>query len=279
VSPSPILQVSLSRIHPGSAVPPVFLASYNCMRLEVPHPSFPPLALQMHCDRVYAILTRGPFPSGEVTDVAVEIHLAHCIECRRLAEALRPLDRPAHEAISTDAARLPGYHGDHPEWSTAAVVAGHSRSMAPRMLRRVPRPLVQFQPGRFAATVLFGVVIGAVLTSINAAGSSANRGEFVGASFAGPPDDDRTEARLQAQLIYGLNLPRACNKLDYGLFYSLSSIDRSPTKLTAKPPSFVNQCCTQCHVAGGRTQVGPAHRAKLVSSCIICHSESPRSRW
>jgi hypothetical protein len=232
----------------------------------------------MHCDRVYAILTRGPFPSGEVTDVAVEIHLAHCIECRRLAEALRPLDRPPHEAISSEASRLPGYRGDHPEWSTATVVEGPARSIGPKMLRRVPRPLVQLRPGRFAATLLFGVVIGFVLTSINAAGSSAERGEIAVASFAGSRDDDRTEARLQAHLIYGLNLPRACNKLDYELFYPLSSNDRSPTTLTPKSPSFVNQCCTQCHVAGGRTQVGPAHRAKVVSSCVICHGESPRSR-
>jgi len=233
----------------------------------------------MHCDRVYAILTRGPFPSGEVTDVAVEIHLAHCVECRRLAEALRPLDRQAHEAISAEASRLPGYRGDHPEWNAAALVEAQAHRSAPRMLRRVPRPLVQFQPGRFVATVLLGVVIGAVLTSINAAGSSAERGAIASASFAGARDDDRTEALLQAQLIYGLNLPRACNKLDYELFYPLSSNDRSPTKLTPKSPSFVNQCCTQCHVAGGRTQVGPSHRAKLVTSCIICHSDSPRSRW
>jgi hypothetical protein len=232
----------------------------------------------MHCDRVYAILTRGPFPSGEVTDVAVEIHLAHCVECRRLAEALRPLDRQPHEVISSEASRLPGYRGDHPEWNAATLVDAHARP-APRMLRRVPRPLVQLRPGLFVATLLFGVVIGVVLTSINAAGSSAERAEIVTASLAGSRDDERTEARLQAHLIYGLNLPRACNKLDYELFYPLSSSDRSPTTLTPKSPSFVNQCCTQCHVAGGRTQVGPAHRAKLVSSCIICHSESSRSRW
>jgi hypothetical protein len=232
----------------------------------------------MHCDRVYAILTRGPFPSGEVTDVAVEIHLAHCLECRRLAEALRPLDRQSHEAICAEASRLPGYRGDHPEWNAVILADAHGRSAAPVMLRSVPKPLVELHAGRFIATVLFGVVLGAVLTSINAAGSSAERGEVVSASFAGPRDDDRTEALLQAQLIYGLNLPLACNKLDYELFYPLSSNDGSPTRLTPKSPSFVNQCCTQCHVAGGRTQIGPAHRAKVVSSCIICHSKSPRSR-
>jgi anti-sigma factor RsiW len=231
----------------------------------------------MHCDRVYSILTRGPFPSGEVTDVAVEIHLAHCVECRRLAEALRPLDRQSHEAISAEASRLPGYRGDHPEWNTAAAVEKKSLAPAPRMLRRVPRPLAPFRPGRFIATLLFGGLIGAVLTSINDGGSSAGRSGMVSASFAGQPADSRTEARVQAQLIYGLNLPRACNKLDEALFYPLSSDERAQRHLKTPPPSFVNQCCTQCHVAGGPTQIGPSHRTKLVSSCVICHSESPRT--
>src|SRR5688572_31089982 len=117
----------------------------------------------MHCDRVYSILTRGPFPSGDATDVAVEIHLAHCAACRRLAEALRPVERPMHEEISAEASRLPGYRGDHPQWNAGAPGEGKALSPMPRMARRAPRPLMQFALGRFVATVLFGVVIGAVL--------------------------------------------------------------------------------------------------------------------
>ncbi len=231
----------------------------------------------MHCDRVYAILTRGPFPSGEVTDVAVEIHLAHCAECRRLAEALRPVERHPHEAIA-ESSQLPGYRGDHPEWQPHAT--GEAALAAWRLpLRRRPRPLAGLGVGRFVVTVLFGVVVGAVLTTITASGSSAERTGVATASFAPRNDDGWTEAKLQAHLIYGLNLPRACNKLDAAHFVPLSSDERSPAPLSAEPPSFVNQCCTQCHVAGGRTQVGPEQRRKLILSCTICHSDTGRGQW
>jgi hypothetical protein len=234
----------------------------------------------MHCDRVYAILTRGPFPSGEVTDVAVEIHLAHCTECRRLAEALRPLERQAHEAIP-EAAHLPGYRGDHPEWQPHATEAAEQAALAAWRLpaRLPPGSLVPLGVGRFIATVLFGMAIGVVLSTITAAGSSAPRSGIAAASFGPRNDDEWTEAKLQAHLIYGLNLPRACNKLDTVRFIPLSSDERSPAPLTTEPPSFVNQCCTQCHVAGGHTQVGPAQRRKLILSCTICHSESSGGRW
>src|SRR5688572_20560652 len=129
----------------------------------------------MHCDRVYAILTRGPFPSGEVTDVAVEIHLAHCAECRRLAEALRPLDRRPHEA-SPEASQLPGYRGDHPEWQPHTEAAEQATLAAWRVPpRRASRRPTSLGVGRFVVTVLFGVAVGVALTTLTAAGSSAGR--------------------------------------------------------------------------------------------------------
>jgi hypothetical protein len=231
----------------------------------------------MHCDRVYSILTRGPFPSGDVTDVAVEIHLAHCADCRRLAEALRPLERQPHGGAA-ESSHLPGYRGDHPEWrphstDEAALTAWR---LPPR---RRPRPIAAFGVGSFVATVLLGVAIGVVLTTITAAGSSTERIGMATASFAPRQEDQWNEARLQAHLIYGLNLPRACNKLDAAHFVPLSSDERAPAPLTAEPPSFVNQCCTQCHVAGGRTQIGPEQRRKLILSCTICHSDSDPMEW
>jgi hypothetical protein len=133
--------------------------------------------------------------------------------------------------------------------------------------------------GSFVATVLLGVAIGVVLTTITAAGSSTERIGMATASFAPRQEDQWNEARLQAHLIYGLNLPRACNKLDAAHFVPLSSDERAPAPLTAEPPSFVNQCCTQCHVAGGRTQIGPEQRRKLILSCTICHSDSDPMEW
>jgi hypothetical protein len=234
----------------------------------------------MHCDRVYAILTRGPFPSGDVTDIAVEIHLAHCQQCRRIAEALRPVERPAHETI-LEASQLPGYRGDHPEWQPHAGPAAEAAAIAAWRLpeRRTPLPLKSFRIGGFVATVLLGMAVGAVLTTITTAGASAPRLVVAGASFGTRSHDERTEARLQARLIYGLSLPRACSKLDAALMVPLSSDERSPAPLTVERASFVNQCCTQCHVAGGRTQVGPTHRRKLILSCSICHADTSRNGW
>src|SRR5688572_28163508 len=117
----------------------------------------------MHCDRVFAILTRGPFPSGASTDVAVEIHLAHCVECRRLAEALRPLDRPQQSVAAEEAKALPGYRGDHPLWHPAGEPTRTDLLQASERLatirRRAPASL---QIGRIAAATVLGIAIGVI---------------------------------------------------------------------------------------------------------------------
>jgi hypothetical protein len=101
------------------------------------------------------------------------------------------------------------------------------------------------------------------------------RSGIAAASFAGRTDG-WNQARVQAQLIFGLDLPRECSRLDMALFSPLSADERWPAYLTESPPSFVNQCCTQCHVAGGPTKIAPARRSILIDSCIICHGDSPR---
>ena len=67
----------------------------------------------MDCDQVFSILTRGPFPTGESWDEAVETHLEKCASCWRLAEALRPAMEVFQEAVPAAESRdLPGYWGD-----------------------------------------------------------------------------------------------------------------------------------------------------------------------
>jgi hypothetical protein len=67
----------------------------------------------MDCDQVFSVLTRGPFPTGDSSDVAVELHLERCDECWRIAEALRPAHDLFEESIPADETRdLPGYWGD-----------------------------------------------------------------------------------------------------------------------------------------------------------------------
>jgi hypothetical protein len=67
----------------------------------------------MDCDRVFMILTRGPFPTGDPSDELVEDHLEKCSDCWQLAEALRPALEMFQEAVPPAESRdLPGYWGD-----------------------------------------------------------------------------------------------------------------------------------------------------------------------
>ncbi|TWT36712.1 hypothetical protein KOR34_16520 [Posidoniimonas corsicana] len=67
----------------------------------------------MNCDQVFNVLTRGPFPSGSPEDFHVQQHLDGCLDCWRIAEALRPAEHLFQEAIPPSETRdLPGYWGD-----------------------------------------------------------------------------------------------------------------------------------------------------------------------
>lgn len=67
----------------------------------------------MDCDQVFMVLTSGPFPTGDASDVDVEQHLERCPSCWRFAEALRPAHDVFEEAVPASEGRdLPGYWGD-----------------------------------------------------------------------------------------------------------------------------------------------------------------------
>jgi hypothetical protein len=92
----------------------------------------------MDCDQVFMILTRGPFPTGAISDEFVEEHLEACGDCWRLAEALRPAQELFQEAVSSVEGRnLPGY------WGFArpanAAVAALANNMARVAATRCPR--------------------------------------------------------------------------------------------------------------------------------------------
>lgn len=99
------------------------------------------MKLLVNCDQVFEVLTRGPFPTGEPTDEAVELHLAACHECRQMAEALRPAVALLHEAVSKEEAlELPEYQGSLPEPDPFENDDVRSLRLGPRMLdRRPPR--------------------------------------------------------------------------------------------------------------------------------------------
>jgi len=88
----------------------------------------------MECDRVFIVLTSGPFPAGRQSDAVVNRHLMACAECRRFAEALRPHDKETHEALpGSERESLPRYRGaERPVTAMAAVIQRSPSTPAPQ---------------------------------------------------------------------------------------------------------------------------------------------------
>lgn len=126
----------------------------------------------MDCDQVFMILTRGPFPTGELWDEQVETHLETCADCWRLAEALRPALEVFQEAVPPAESRdLPGYWGDaRPAAAVMADLAqGTARTALAAGVRRITRPYLGYQrdplASEFSTDVLRAVVLAATVTA------------------------------------------------------------------------------------------------------------------
>jgi hypothetical protein len=126
----------------------------------------------MDCDQVFMILTRGPFPTGEIWDEEVESHLEYCADCWRLAEALRPALEVFQEAVPPSEGRdLPGYWGDARPASavvTQLVRSSTRTALSERArLARAPRPatLLSGLKGEFSGEVFRAMAIAATVTA------------------------------------------------------------------------------------------------------------------
>jgi len=99
----------------------------------------------MDCDQVFMILTRGPFPTGELSDELVEEHLEACGQCWRIAEALRPTQNVLQEAVpSAEGRDLPGYWGDaRPANAAVAELANTTARVAATRRQRSAAPRTQ----------------------------------------------------------------------------------------------------------------------------------------
>ncbi|QDU54212.1 hypothetical protein [Aeoliella mucimassa] len=97
----------------------------------------------MNCDQVFMILTSGPFPTGDRSDIEVENHLDHCPTCWRIAEALRPAHDVFEESVPAWEGRdLPGYWGES-QPARAVMAELQQTALRTTATRRQSRTLVQ----------------------------------------------------------------------------------------------------------------------------------------
>jgi hypothetical protein len=229
----------------------------------------------LDCDKVFEILTRGPFPAGGAEDVHVERHLSICHECRQLAEALRPAVGLFHEALEYDASHtLPAYQG-----VLTAATSRYRDFGSMDVTERVPPEVeasakqIRFLPSfhdsssHLVAVPLIIIAVLAVLWSplrraltdhLPAGGLSPTS---VAAAFR--PDDDGL------RLLNSISVPLAC-------FNVSGSADGSRDgQSTLGPLPVVADrylCCTQCHSAASPHRPPIDQIAAVVGACRGCHN-------
>lgn len=234
----------------------------------------------MNCDLVFEILTRGPFPSGDPTDASVEVHLARCHDCRRLAEALRPAVELFHETLSfegeTDS--LPGYYGalresedsystavaDLPLWSEPLENMEPAPNIAP--LAPATWGDALHRAGQWAGGMLLGMVACFVLAVLLVQTTSPGDRPGAGAPHAPlpvlaatAPHGDEVRAMLAS-----LQLPGVC----------LMTKGEAPPSDAPADSREAEQllCCTHCHNAA-RSHRPPVSAVALLQreACVACH--------
>jgi hypothetical protein len=251
--------------------------------------------LLLNCDQVFDVLTRGPFPTGQPEDEAVERHLRACHECRRLAEALRPAVALLHEAVNANEAMdLPEYQGalpwkrperrrlsisrlaSPPSPSPAAVEKKKDERQTKkrrRATRGEPRQATAISAVRFIAASLLiaalGLLFGGTLFSLGTRDQEKSPHLFIvernipGDIFEGIP----TKNGLLS--LASLKLPAVC--------IPLSHQPRSPTHASELASALNSgdfaalQCCTNCHRAGLPQTEAKDLVAITQQACTACH--------
>jgi hypothetical protein len=244
--------------------------------------------LLLNCDQVFDVLTRGPFPTGEPEDEAVEQHLRACHECRQLAEALRPAVELLHEAMATEQAHdLPEYQGSlaqaqpvsrrlsvtrlakvckvdrRREWLSGPHLGKRRKSHIEEAISAV----------RFiAVSVLIVALAGAFYGGVASSGAG-RRIVRLPQLFLSPeklgenlPDGMPNEKGLLT--LASLKLPVACLPATH---LPISAEHAAELVAALGDGSLARlHCCTECH-HGGLSQATSAKVATVSQNCQACH--------
>jgi len=243
--------------------------------------------LLLNCDQVFDVLTRGPFPSGDPQDEAVERHLRACHECRQLAEALRPAVALMHEAVSSDEAdQLPEYQGSLP-WQSRpgrkrnAVVHLESlpetKSYAPPTMTTISRgeprrpQIVSFIRLIAASLILaaLGLLFGGTVFSPRTIERPNEPTVQVEADHraSGPADGIPTAQGLLT--LASFKLPHTCVPFSHR---PVSAVEAAQIASAISDSSLNGlRCCTECHHAGANPANPTRFVASIQQSCQACH--------
>lgn len=220
----------------------------------------------LDCDGVFEVLTRGPFPTGDASDGAVEQHLRCCYECRSLAEALRPAVELLHEAIDAEDCRdLPGYQGslEPTQYSNYAARPGVAQMVmaaiaaetvtAPTkasVQRATWRERLVVDRYRFATAMAIGALLAFVCWSLHT--ESAPERVTTATRPARFAPSEQGVLTLAA-----MRLPAGCFSLP---------IDSAPQAAHAW------HCCTECHTSSKEPSTpSQVMLLAVVQSCRACH--------
>lgn len=241
----------------------------------------------IHCDEVFDILTRGPFPTGAPSDGVVESHLVHCEACRQLAEALRPAVELFQEAVTPEESRtLPSYWGEvgpaYSPWAQRREPGGIDLVQRPAFLaRRVRQRLPEWfswqQSGPLAAAVLVGVLLAGLLQRYGFPGPShdslaAAKGETLSPAIVAA-FHDRSE-RYAINWLATNPLPAACRDLTAAAptrTLQLAVVGSAEPRASQTELAEV-ACCSGCHTPACSSKTLTSRALQQVSLvCGACH--------
>lgn len=251
----------------------------------------------MNCDRVFDILTRGPFPSGAPSDERVERHLLNCPACRRLASALQPAIELFEEAISPHEGRdLPAYWGElfvadqddvGSRFGSSAWRGGTTTRLATKLRRATGLDLETVRrtlptAWRLSAAVLLGICIGGLLRStdlgangliepnlgMNNDAPSADGGRPATSAVAAVVPSRASMADLRLVACSYATTPDSPPR--YIGLARQSDSDESPLPLQERGIA----CCTDCHYASNeQIQITRETTVQIVQTCKQCHTD------
>lgn len=253
----------------------------------------------IHCDEVFDILTRGPFPTGAASDGIVEGHLGHCDDCRRLAEALRPAIELLQEAITPDEGRdLPRYWGTVGEpqrFGSDESVATQTRRKRAFGHRPAAATLVATRAAawsgaaRLAAAVLLGLVLAGLLRQATRSHEDA-LGQLAGRVKSAHWRLSESGDRWFAEQGFSAACRRPVSGLT--LVAAITAPVTAPVTEAAEPPAARGSaggldaadshgsaadgtprlaCCLGCHSAKDHKLLAPTAVGRLVQACGACH--------